>query len=66
MTAPVPHTSEAAIQPYDSDHTALVHVLWEAKRRGWTLDDADEVAAIIMRSKWLEAVKIHATEDRQR
>jgi hypothetical protein len=54
--------SQSDIQSYDSDHTALVHVLWEARRRGWTLDDYDEVAALIMRSRWMEAVRLHAAE----
>lgn len=50
------------IKPWDSDHTALVHVLWAAKRNGLTLDSADaaELASFIMRSKWLRAVKAHA------
>jgi hypothetical protein len=50
------------IQPYDSDHTALVHVLWAAKHEGITISDADELAAHIMRSKWTKAVRQHAQE----
>lgn len=50
------------IQPYDSDHTALVHVLWEAKHKGLTLDDFDELAALIRKSKWFKAVQLHAIE----
>jgi hypothetical protein len=48
------------IQPYDSDHTALAHVLWAAEDRGYSLSDADSLAAFIMRSKWFEAVRQHA------
>lgn len=54
--------TEDAIQPYDSDHTALVHVLWEAQRRGLTVSDPDALAALIMRSRWMRAVRLHARE----
>jgi hypothetical protein len=50
------------IQPYDSDHTALVHVLWAAERGGLTVSDSDALAAHIMRSKWMKAVLLHAKE----
>lgn len=50
------------IEPWDSDHTALVHVLWSAQHAGITIDDADELAAHIMRSKWMKAVRLHALE----
>lgn len=50
------------IQPWDSDHTALVHVLWEARRKGIGVEDADELASLIMRSKWMKAVRQHAKE----
>lgn len=50
------------IQPYDSDHTALVHVIWAAKREGLTVEKADELASKIMRSKWMRAVRLHARE----
>lgn len=50
------------IQPYDSDHTALVHVLWEARHKGLTLDDFDDIASLIMKSKWMRAVRLHARE----
>lgn len=41
---------------FESDHTALVHVLWAAQRRGLNLDDdADAIANMIMRSRWLAA-----------
>ena len=52
--------SDDAIEPYDSDYTALVHVLWEARRAGVTISDPDALAALIMQSKWLKAVKMHA------
>lgn len=46
--------------PWDSDHTALVHVLWGVEHKGLT--KADEVAEFIMQSKWYRAVKQHAIE----
>jgi hypothetical protein len=48
------------VQPYDSDHTALVHLLWVAKDKGLTLDNFDELASLIMQSHWLRAVRLHA------
>lgn len=51
-----------SIQSYDSDHTALVHVLWEAQRGGLTISDPDALASLIMRSKWMRAVRRHAVE----
>lgn len=50
------------IQPYDSDHTALVHVLWEAQRKGLTISDPDALASLIFQSKWIKAVRLHAKE----
>jgi hypothetical protein len=41
---------------WESDHTALVHVLWQAKRNGLTLEaDADEIARLITTSRWMAA-----------
>lgn len=57
----MPRQSDDVIQPYDSDHTALVHVLWSAGIKG---SEADELASKIMRSKWMKAVKLHAKETR--
>lgn len=51
---------DGPFEPYESDHTALVHVLWNAKHRGMTLDDADEVAELIGRSRWFAAVEADA------
>lgn len=39
------------------DHTALVHVLWAAKRDGLTLDDADKLATFIRSSGYQRAVQ---------
>lgn len=47
-------------EPWESDHTALVHVLWDAKRRGLTLDDADEIAGLIRQSRWMAAAEADA------
>jgi hypothetical protein len=52
--------SDEQIKPYDSDHTALVHVLWAAERDGVTIRQADELASRIIRSKWMRAVRLHA------
>lgn len=53
------------IQPWDSDHTALVHVLWAAERQGLTISDPDALAAHIMGSKWMRAVRLHSRETRR-
>lgn len=50
------------IKPWDSDHTALVHVLWDARRKGLSVEKADELASHIMRSQWMRAVHLHARE----
>jgi hypothetical protein len=53
-----------AIQPWDSDHTALVHVLWAVQREGNLSrhTDCDLLASRIMQSKWMRAVRLHAAE----
>jgi hypothetical protein len=48
------------MKPWDSDHTALVHVLWSAQSRGMSLDDPDELASFIRQSDYHEAVQAHA------
>ena len=41
---------------WESDHTGLVHVLWNAKHAGLTLkEDADKIGSLILRSRWLAA-----------
>jgi hypothetical protein len=57
MAERLPSSQSDEIQPYDSDHTALVHVLWSAGING---AEADELASKIMQSKWLRAVRLHA------
>jgi Zn ribbon nucleic-acid-binding protein len=52
------------IQLWDSDHTALVHVLWEAQHKGLTVGDTDELARLIMQSEWMRAVRLHAKAER--
>src|SRR4051794_33729202 len=56
----MPASDQSDIQPYDSDHTALVHVLWSARDEGLSLSDADALASHIMRSKWMRAVRTHS------
>jgi len=57
---PITLEDGTVIHYYDSDHTALVHVLWGADING---EEAEELAAWIMKSKWLRAVKLHAVAD---
>jgi hypothetical protein len=57
---------EEEIQPWDSDHTALVHALWAAQREGLTVREADALASRIMQSKWMRAVRQHAAEPRRK
>lgn len=48
-------------KPWESDSTGFVHILWAARRAGLTLEkDADEIATMVMGSRWLQAVKAHA------
>lgn len=54
--------ADEPIRPYDSDHTALVHVLWAAESDGLTLKQADALAARIMQSQWMRAVRLHTRE----
>lgn len=42
---------------WEGDHTALVHVLWHAKRQGLTLDSADDLASMILQSRWAAAYR---------
>jgi hypothetical protein len=59
-----PISGEATIQPWDSNHTALVHAFWAGTGEGVALDDFDELASFIMQSKWIAAVRIHASNRR--
>jgi hypothetical protein len=52
--------AQSDIQPWDSDHTALVHVLWQAEHNGLSLDRPDDLAQHIMTSRWMQAVRLHA------
>lgn len=70
QTLPTPLDADTAFRGHDgpfdyweSDHTGLVHVLWSAKYHGLTLQgDDDEIASMIVRSRWHQAVKAHAVE----
>jgi hypothetical protein len=45
---------------WEMDHTGLVHILWAAKHAGLTLEgDADKIASMVMRSRWLAANRSH-------
>jgi hypothetical protein len=50
-------------EPWESDHTALVHVLWAAKRSGLSLDDADEIASRILQSRWAAAYRTQTLQN---
>lgn len=61
MTSPLSRRDDDVIKPWDCDHTALVHVLWDARREGLSLEhDADQIASNIMRSKWMRAARQQA------
>lgn len=48
--------TEPPFEYWESDHTALVHVLWSAKNQGLTLkSDYDEIAHMILNSRWMAA-----------
>lgn len=61
--APEPRTPEH-FDPWDSDHTSLVHVLWRASAKGLDVAKADELAQHIMQSQWMRAVRAHAKDGR--
>lgn len=42
-------------EPWESDHTGLVHVLWSADHENLTIKDADQVASMILASRWMAA-----------
>ncbi|QVJ03090.1 hypothetical protein KGD82_13730 [Nocardiopsis eucommiae] len=48
--------TQPPFDPWESDHTALVHVLWSARHQGLTLaDNTDEIAHLILGSRWMAA-----------
>lgn len=50
-------------EAWEGDHTALVHVLWSARRAGLTLaEDTDEIASMICRSRFLAARTANAID----
>lgn len=52
-------------EAWEGDHTALVHVLWAAKREGLTLEkDADAIASMVLNSRFLAAHTALALERR--
>lgn len=56
--------TDGPFEPWEGDHTALVHVLWAAQRAGLTLaGDADEIASMILRSRALAARTAAARAD---
>lgn len=55
---------DGGFNPWDADHTSLVHILWACQHDGLTLaDDADKVAARIRSSNWMKAVRADARQD---
>ena len=50
-------------EDWESDGTALVHVLWAARRSGADLvSDAPRIAAMILGSRFLAAARAHTAE----
>jgi len=67
MARPDPDTlqngTNGPFEPWESDHTALVHVLWGARHQDLNLkDNADEIAEMILGSRWLAARQHRASE----
>lgn len=68
MTRPDPDTlqkgTNGPFEPWESDHTALYHVLRSARFQGLTLEsDADEIAHLILGSRWMAARQQRARDD---
>lgn len=58
------HGTDGPFHVWEHDHTALVHVLWDASRKSLDLhDDADQIATMILRSRWLAGQKAAAKKD---
>jgi len=58
---------EGPFETWEGDHTALVHVLWAAKHAGLTLQsDCDEIASMVMHSRFLAARTALAIADHER
>lgn len=57
-------TPKETFRPWEGDHTDLVHVLWDARNKGLTLSahGCDEVADMILASRWLQAREAHAVD----
>lgn len=48
--------TEPPFDHWEHDNTGLVHVLWQARREGLSLDgDEDEIASLILNSRWAAA-----------
>lgn len=64
MSTTAPHGDRPeAFRPWDGDHTALVHVLREARNKRLSLsadDDQEQLAEMILNSHWLAAREAHA------
>ncbi|WP_157497148.1 hypothetical protein [Leifsonia sp. Leaf264] len=55
---------EPPFDPWEKDHTSLVHILWDVRHRGLNLfDDFDEIATTINHSRWLAAQRHDAAEN---
>ena len=71
MFHPDPDTLQDGTSPpfdwWESDHTALVHVLWSARNQGLNLkDNADKIAEMILRSRWMAARQYKAATEARR
>ena len=56
--------TDRQFKPWESDHTALVHVLWGLRDEGVIGRDVDcdTLASRIMQSEWMQAVRQEAGE----
>lgn len=57
-----PNSNGAPFRPWEGDHTDLVRLLNAARAKGLSLmsSDADELAEMILASRWLTAREAHA------
>ncbi|MFE6966881.1 hypothetical protein ACFVAJ_17355 [Agromyces sp. NPDC057679] len=54
---------DGPFDPWEKDHTALVHVLWDCKADGLNLHgDFDEIATRIRQSRWMTAQRDDAIQ----
>lgn len=56
--------TEGPFDYWEHDHTGLVHVLWNVRRLGLTVEDnADEIATLILHSRWAAAYRANSASE---